>query len=469
MRGGRHPLPAMTSLPPGPSGPSIVNLARWVLQPFAMLEACAREYGDYFTVELPGMPRNVVFTDPAAVRDLFTASPEDAAVGEIAGILAPVMGARSVMLIDGKAHQRERRRMLPPFRGNCIRSYGTTIQHAARAMVDGWKLDASLDMLPALQRVTLDIIVRITLGDAPGMREVVARFLEAGTSPLATALLWATPRTRIDALVYRPVRERAFGAWLPWAHVVQAQDAMDELIHREIAARRRAPEQGATDLLSLLMAARDDEGQGMSDEELRDQIVTLLLAGHETTATTLAWTVAHLLEQPALWARTRERVRGLDLAAIVKDEWLEAVLQESMRLSPVALTVGRHLRAPMKLGRWDLPAGVNAIACVHLAQRRADLFDDPLRFSPDRFLAAADGEAVKTSPYRFFPFGGGARRCIGMGLAYFEMKIVLAEIVARTDLAPLQQLPPRPVRTGVTFAPEKGLPVHVRAHREVAA
>jgi cytochrome P450 len=181
----------------------------------------------------------------------------------------------------------------------------------------------------------------------------------------------------------------------------------------------------------------------------------------------LAWTIAHLLEHPALWARTRERVAGLDVAGIVKDEWLEAVLQESMRLSPVALTVGRHLRAPLKLGRWQLPAGVNAIACVHLAQRRADLFDDPLRFSPDRFFMQEGRE--KTSPYQFFPFGGGARRCIGMALAYFEMKLVLAEIVARTDLVPLQKLPPRPVRKSITFAPEKGLPVHVRAHHPIVA
>jgi cytochrome P450 len=266
--------------------------------------------------------------------------------------------------------------------------------------------------------------------------------------------------------VYRPVRERSFGALLPWAHVVRAQDAMDAMLRREIASRREAPREDAVDLLSVLMSARDDEGNAMTDEELRDQMVTLLLAGHETTATTLAWTVAHLLQYPDLWARTRARVRAMDVAARVKDEWLEAVLQESMRLSPVALTVGRHLRAPLRLGRWELPAGVNAIACVHLAQRRADLFEDPLTFSPDRFMGEGKN---KPNPYQFFPFGGGARRCLGMTLAYAEMKLVLAELVARAELEPACPLPPRPVRKGVTFAPEKGLPVHVRAHRENAS
>jgi cytochrome P450 len=453
-------------LPPGPRTPSFVNLARWVLRPFEMLDDCARRYGDYFTVRLPGMAPNVVFTDPAAVRDLFTAAPEDAVVGDIAGVLEPVMGARSVMLLDGAAHQRERRRMLPPFRGNCIKTYGATIRDASRAMVEGWSEGASFPLLPELHRVTLDIIVRITLGDGAGLPAIVSRFLAAGTSPLATAMLWFTPRARVDALVYRSSRARPFGAYLPWAEIVAAQDAMDAAIAREIDRRRRGDLAGGADLLSLLMTARDDDGRPMTDTELRDQIVTLLLAGHETTATTLAWTVAHLLANPAVWQRARSHVESLDgdLAATAASDLLDAILRESMRLSPVALTVGRHLRAPLRIGAWDLPAGVNAIACVHLAQRRADLYPDPLRFDPDRWT-----EAEKTSPYHFFPFGGGARRCLGMALAYYEMKLVLAEILRGADLAPVSRLFPRPVRTGVTFAPEKGLPIHVRAHRSIAA
>jgi cytochrome P450 len=410
------------------------------------------------------MPPNVVFTDPAAVRDLFTAPPDDAVVGEIAGVLEPIMGSRSVMLIDGEAHRRERRRMLPPFRGNCIRTYGAPIQDAARAMVDAWRPGEALEVLPAIHRAALEIIVRITLGahDGPRRRElceIVERFLVLGTSPLATAILWLVPKHRIDALVYRPVREGArLGPHAPWAAIVRAQDAMDRVLHEEIAARRAGGYEDADDLLSLLVRAKGDDGRAMSDVELRDQMVTLLLAGHETTATTLAWTIAHLLHEPGLWARTKGALpAAMDVATLTKDPWLDAVLRESMRLSPVALTVGRHLRAPMKIGRVTLPAGVNAIACAHLAQRRADLFPDPLRFSPDRWLGD------EGSPYCFFPFGGGSRRCLGMALAYFEMKIVLAEIVARADLAPLSGRFPRPVRKGVTFAPENGLRVHVRA------
>jgi cytochrome P450 len=308
--------------------------------------------------------------------------------------------------------------------------------------------------------------VRITLGPQRGARQrelvaIVERFLALGTSPLATAILWLTPKDRIDALVYRPVRTRnAIATRLPWAPIVEAQDAMDRLLFEEIAARRAGGWDDADDLLSLLVRARDDDGRAMTDAELRDQLVTLLLAGHETTATTLAWTLAHLLHTPGLWDRTRRALpASMDIASLTKDEWLDAVLRESMRLSPVALTVGRHLRAPMKIGRWDLPAGVNAIACAHLAQRSESAFPDPERFLPDRWLGA---DAARNA-YSFFPFGGGARRCLGMALAYFEMKIVLAEIVARADLAPLEPHPPRPVRKSITFAPEHGLRVRVRA------
>jgi cytochrome P450 len=330
-------------------------------------------------------------------------------------------------------------------------------------MVSGWRAGEELELLPTIHRAALDIIVRITLGPRAAwrgnaLRAIVERFLALGTSPLATAILWLTPQERIDALVYCPVRAGRLGARLPWARIVEAQDAMDRVLYEEIAARRAGGWDDADDLLSLLVRARDEDGRAMTDAELRDQMVTLLLAGHETTATTLAWTIAHLFHAPGLWKRTRDLLpASMDVASLTKDEWLDAVLRESMRLSPVALTVGRHLRAPMKIGRMHLPAGVNAIACAHLAQRRADLFPDPLRFLPERWRGADD------RAYAFFPFGGGARRCLGMALAYFEMKIVLAEIVARADLAPLTPRLPRPVRKGVTFAPEGGLRVLVRA------
>jgi cytochrome P450 family 110 len=458
-----------TTLPPGPRAPSVVNLARWVWRPFDLLEECQRRYGDAFTVSLPGMPPNVVFSDPDATRDLFTAPVDDVRVGEIAGVLAPILGRRSVMLIDGEAHRRERRRMLPPFRAHAVRTYGPAIQRAAREMVSSWRPGQRLEVMPAMQRVSLDLIVRITLAprDDARIAHVVERFLELGTSPLATAILWIVPGELTGRLIYEPVRRRAWGtrpfSRLPWAPIVDAQDAMDEVIYDEIAARRRGAYGGSEDLLTQLMAARDEDGSPMSDGELRDQVVTMLLAGHETTATTLSWTIGYLLEDPELWARLRERLaarandRGeLQIDELTEDPWLDAVLREAMRLSPVALTVGRHLRAPMKLGRWELPAGVNAFACAHLIQRRPDLFDEPESFRPERWIDA------KQNPYAFFPFGGGARRCLGMALAYYEMKIILAEILARADLERALPRAPRPVRKSVTFAPERGLPVVVR-------
>jgi cytochrome P450 family 110 len=452
-----------TSLPPGPSAPAVVNLARWVGRPFEYLEDCTARYGDYFTVHLPAMPPNVVFSDPVAVRDLFTAPVDEVTVAEIAGVLKPVMGARSVMMIDGEPHRRERRRMMPPFRGGSVRTYGPTISESARAMIDRWREGERIEVLRELHAVTLDIIVRITLGPRTEERrahlcEVVERFLEHGTSPLATAILTLTPQAHVERLFYTPVRSGgAFAGVLPWAHIVRAQEKMDEMIADEISLRRTTRlYDGADDLLSLLMTAKGEDGRPMSDACLRDQIVTLLLAGHETTANTLTWTVAHLLEAPEAFDRVRADLGGeIDLDRIDEDPFLDAILRESMRLSPVVPTVGRHLKTPRRIGRCELPAGVNAIACAYLVQRRADLFPEPTRFRPERWLE-------DVSPYHFFPFGGGARRCLGMALAYFEMKVVLAEIARAVDLD--REIPrlPRPVRKSVTFAPERGLPVRVR-------
>ncbi len=463
-------------LPPGPTHPPFVSLARWIARPLPMLEECERRYGDFFTVRLPKMPPNVVFTDPDAVRDLFTAPVDDVRVGEIAGVLRPVMGERSVMLLDGEAHRHQRRRMMPPFRPNAIATYGESIRAAATERIRGWKIGQPLDVLAEMQHITLDVILDITLAPRTverreTMKRVVERFLALGTSPLATLLLWVTPRDRVTNLVYRPARPIRIGSVslrpgivLPWAPIVEAQDALDAILYEEIAARRHDTSRCGDDLLSLLMSARDEDGQGMTDVELRDQMVTLLLAGHETTATTLAWTLAHLLENGAEWTRLSTRLAAmasarndLTIEDVVEEPLLDGVLRESMRLSPVAPTVGRHLRVPMKLGRVELPAGVNAIACVYLTQRRGDLFEQPLRFSPDRWVGQ------RTNPYQFFPFGGGARRCLGMALAYYEMKIILAEIALRVSLRSASVRPLRAVRKGVTFAPAGGLPAVVEA------
>lgn len=433
------------SLPPGPRTPSIVNLGRWVARPFDFLEECEQRYGDYFTVNLPGMPPNVVFSDPEAVRDLFTAPVDDARVQPIAGVLEPVMGEHSVMLLDAEPHQRQRRRMLPPFRGSALQSYEPSIRANARARFERYRAGQYINVLEEMQRLTLDVILDITLAprgesEREHMRRVVERFLAAGTSPLATSMLWLMPKPLVRPLVYQAARH--FKA-LPWAEVVATQDELDNLLYRAIASRRRG--NTGNDLLSLLLEARDDAGEGMTDREVRDQLVTLLLAGHETTATTLTWAIAHLLAAGE-WQALRSRMDDVEL---------EAVLNESMRLSPVSVTVGRHLTAPMKMGRIELPAYVNAIACVYLTQRRADIYRDPGSFLPARWIGQ------RKNAYAFFPFGGGARRCLGMSLAYLEMKVILGELLLHADLKSATSNPLHPVRKGVTFAPDAGLPAFV--------
>jgi cytochrome P450 len=458
----------MVPLPPGPTGPSLLRLARWIWSPIGLLEECEARFGNGFTVRLPGMPPNVVFSDPDAVKDLFTAAPDDVRLGEISKLLKPVMGENSVMLLDGARHLRERKLIQQPLHGERMRAYGELMRRAAREAVARWPITEPFSMLEEMHAVTLEIILNAIIGvrsiaDLAPMRDSVTTFLKLGTSPLATALLLATPQEHFDALVYETLDALegvGLGKVVPWRSLVLAQRRMDCMLHDEFAARRREADLGARqDVLSLLMSVRDDKGQAMTDQELRDEIVTLLLAGHETTATTLAWSIVHLLRSPRTLERLRSGLESLDPEAIDKDEYLDAVLRETMRLSPVALVVGRRLMAPMRLGRWDLPAGVNALACLYLTQRRADLWDRPREFLPERWIGA------KIDPYQFFPFGGGTRRCLGMAFAYYEMKMVLAEVVKGAHLRFADDKPIEIQRKSITFAPSRGLPVVVTSRR----
>jgi cytochrome P450 len=422
------------SLPPGPRAPRAFQTARWIARPAAFLNDAARRYGDMFTLKIANEGTWVFISEPDAVKQVFTGDPRLLHAGEANIVLLPVLGSHSVLLLDDAAHMAQRKLMLPPFHGERMRGYEETMTEVAVREIERWPAGEPLSAWPTMQAITLEVIMRTVFGvrDAPRL-ERLGRALQ-------TSLAWATePRRMAQLAVLGPRRIAERGT------LREALDPTDELIYEEIRSRRDAPDLAErTDVLSMLLQARHDDGSAMSDKELRDELMTLLVAGHETSATALAWALEALTRHPHALNRLRDEIDAGD------DSYLDAVVRETLRLRPVIALVLRRLMEPMEIGGRLLPAGVNVAPCIYLVHRRADVYDDPRAFRPERFLEQPPGT------YTWIPFGGGVRRCLGASFAQFEMKVVLRELVARLDMRAARPRPERRVRRAIVFAPERG-------------
>jgi cytochrome P450 len=450
-----NPAPEVmhTGLPPGPSMPGIVQAVHLWRRPLRFMDECTRRYGNSFTIRIPSLATDVFFSDPEAVREIFTADVDDARAGQANAVVEPLLGTRSLLLLDGARHLRERRLMLPPFHGERMQAYGEVMGAVTDREIDRCPIGRSFPIRTVMQRITLDVILRTVFGVDEGpllerLRDRLERMLAVGTNP--TILL--------------PWLQRDLGPWSPWGRLVRARREVRAILGTEIARRRNEAASG-DDVLSMLIAARDEGGQPLSDEDLTDQMVTLLFAGHETTATALAWAFHRVLQRPDVLAAIAAEHRHVVGTGPLRPEhvghleYLDAVVKETLRLDPIIPEVGRRLTRPMRIGGWELPAGVVAAPCIYLVHRRADRWPEPERFAPERFVGARPG------PYEFFPFGGGVRRCLGMAFALYEMKIVLSRVLSRTDLRVAPGYRARPVRRAVTLAPSRGMPVVMEARR----
>jgi cytochrome P450 len=423
---------APPALPPGPT-PRALAVARFVLQPTRFLEDCRRRYGGLFTLRLSAERTVVVTDDVEIVRQVFTGDPELLRAGEGNVILRPLLGARSVLTLDGPEHLRQRRLLLPPFHGERMRHYRETMREVAERQVQRWPVGSAFPAQPSMQAITLEVILRVVFGAEDERRlaqlaEPLRRVLDATASPVRLLLLQATSSER--------------GPRSPWGRFRALIEPADRAILEQIRERRSGPERD--DVLSLLLAARDEDGRPLTDAELRDELMTLLVAGHETTATALSWTLERITRDPTVLARlVEEQSDG-------GDEYLEAVIRETLRLRPVVPGVVRCLAEPMELGGRMLPAGVNIAPSIYLIHRRPDLYPDPESFRPERFLERTPGT------YEWIPFGGGVRRCLGASFALFEMKVVLSTILARAQLAATRKPAERVTRRSVTFTPSRG-------------
>jgi cytochrome P450 family 135 len=431
---------ATTSLPAGPPLPRFLQTLGFVFFPRPFIDACRRRYGDVVTFSTLFDSRFVMVFDPEAVKQVFRGPPERLRAGEANTPLGAVLGERSVLLLDGAEHLRQRRLMLPPFHGERMRDYETVMREAADRAIDAWPVGEPFALLPSMQSLTLDVIMSAVLGIDRGPRqEELKRRVRAMIEPVGS-------RLGLLAMILSGGRLAPTGL----RHFEERRRRVDELIYEEIAHRRAGSDlDRRKDVFSMLLLARDEDGRSMSDHELRDELVTLIVAGHETTATGLAWAFELLLRNRPVLERLRTSLEGGD------ESYLEAVVKETLRLRPVVPGIGRVVRGePYEVGGFLIPDGIEINPSITTIHRRPDCYPDPRAFRPERFLGAGAPDT-----YTWLPFGGGVRRCLGASFATFEMRVVIRRVLGRAHLTAAGRRPEKGKRQGVTIVPRRGVRV----------
>jgi cytochrome P450 len=431
---------AELSLPPGPRTPALMQTASWVYRPVEFMEANRRKFGPCFLARL-GPLRNVLFlSEPAYVKAVLTGSTDLLRTGDINGVFRPIIGSNSILVLDGPSHMEERKLLLPPFHGKSLAGFRSVMEEAAAREVDTWQVGERFAALPHMHSISTEVVLGAVLGvkdpsRQDALRELLPRFLELSQS----------------SAVFIPALRRVSGRRGSWGRLMRCIEQLDAELFDEIRRRRQeaaAGEEPGPDVLSLLVRARYEEGGEMPDEVIRDELITLLVAGHETTSGALAFAIEEVVRNPEVAASIRE-TEGPE-----RESYLDAVVSEALRIKPVLPIVGRKLTKPARLGAYVLPAGAVLMPSAYLLHREPGLYPHPGEFRPERFLDAAPGT------YTWIPFGGGTRRCVGASFALLQMKVVLGEIFSRLELrAPG---PPEPVRRrSVSLAPARGAEVLV--------
>ncbi len=439
------------ALPPSPRIPTFLQTLYWVRRPIQFMRELDAEFGDCFTVKLAQTGRVVCVSHPDTIRQVFAGDPKAFHAGEAARILEPLVGKHSLLVLDGATHLRQRKLMMPSFHGERMKAYTDAMRDITVAIMDRWPTGEAFRLQPHTQQITLDVILKTVFGvdEADRMQRLgdqLTRIIDIGTN--ARAIISVVP---------------LLGAGLRKRFAREVRKA-DEMIYEEIRHRREQNDHDQrSDVLSMMLGAKDDTGATMSDVELRDELITLLVAGHETTATSIAWTFERILSHRDVYDRLKDELARVVGDAPVTDEhvtqlkYLDATVKESLRLRPIIPMVARRIKVPMTVRGFSLPADVFVAPNIFLTPRRPDLYPDPDEFKPERFIDA------KPKPYTWLPFGGGVRRCLGMAFALYEMKVVIATILARAELHLASGSSDRMARRGITFSPSDGSRVIIRA------
>jgi len=437
---------ASTALPPGPRLPQWVQLIVFMRYWAQFVTACRRRYGKVFTIRAAMAPPMVYVSDPAEIKKVFAGDPSIFHAGEANAMLGGLLGDTSVLVIDDDVHRERRRLMLPPFHRDAVARQAGLMAEIAATNIAGWSVGRPFAVVPKMSEITLEVILRTVIGASDparlaALRAVMPKLLNVG--------LWAS------FAIARPELQRR----RLWRALRDRMQEADRLLYAEIAERRADPNLAErTDVLAMLVRATDEDGRILSDRELRDQLMTLLVAGHDTTATALSWAFERLTRHPAILDKA---VRAADAQDPAGDEYLDAVTKETLRIRPVVFDVGRVLRKPVELAGYRLPAGVMVVPGIGLVHSNSEVYPDAERFDPYRMVGAT------LSPTTWFPFGGGNRRCLGATFAMVEMRVVLREILRRVELATTTAPGERQRVKHVILVPRGGGRIRVRAARQV--
>jgi cytochrome P450 len=444
---GAESIDGRMGLPPGPRSPGFVHTLNWVRRPLPFLDRCRARYGDVFTIKIIASGNWVLLCDQQDIKRLFTGDTDVLRAGEGNRVLRPVIGFNSTFLKDGAEHLRQRKLLLPPFHGERMQRYGEIMVEATRRDLAQWPVGEPFALWPRMRNITLEVIMRAVFGVTDPerfarMHAVLQRMLD-----------WTGNARTLARLVYRPVEEsernRRFRA---------VMDPVNEAVFEEIRLRRAEPDLSEReDILSMLLQARYEDGSAIGDEALRDELKTLLVAGHDTTATALSWAFECLLRNEDKLTRLREELQD------GSEEYLDAVVKEALRLHPVIPVALRRLAGPMEFGGYTIPPGTMVLPCIHLVQHDESIYPEPHSFRPERFLAQPAGT------YTWIPFGGGVRRCVGAPFSQFEIKKVIETIVTEVDLRAAGSRPEKVARRSITLTPKHGTRAVMTGRRRNAA
>lgn len=429
---------------------SLQQRLQWIAKPDRYMNMAMQQAPDMFVADISGEDGYVFVNHPEGMRRMITDRRQKFFAGSKDNqILQPIVGENSLILIEGDRHKKRRKLLLPPFHGERMHSYGKLICDLTHDIISRLKPNQPFVARQVSQTISLQVILEAVYGlqDREQSQELQQRI---------TSLTNIFESTLTSALLFFPWLQKDLGAWSPWGNLVRQQKAIDEVIYQELATRRTQDNSDRQDILSLMMSARDEDGEALKDVELRDELMTLMFAGHETTATAIAWSLYWSHRQPEIKTKLRAEIASLgsdpDPMAIAKLPYLDAVCKETLRIYPVGmLTFPRVVQEPVELIGYQLEPGQVVMGCIYLLHQREDVYPEPHQFKPERFLE------TEFSSYEFFPFGGGKRRCIGEALAKLEMKLVLATIIANYNLELTSNKPETPARRGVTLAPRTGV------------
>ncbi|OUL34671.1 cytochrome P450 [Nostoc sp. 106C] len=439
----------LSQLPNSITSPSWWQLINWIADPIGFQHRYSQKYGDIFSMHLSGIGSYVIIGNPQAIQEIFNQDSQFD-IGRGNELAKPLLGQHSLMLMDGDRHRRERKLLMPPFHGERLQTYAKQICLITEQIASQWQIGQPFIVRSAMQKVSLEVILQIVFGLSEGERYQQLK-------PLLTAWLDMTDSPLRSSMLFFQFLQQDWGNWTPWGRMKQRQRQIYDLLQAEITEKRtKQDEQRGGDVLSLMMAARDENGQAMSDEELRDELLTILFAGHETTATTLAWAFYQIHQHPDILEKLQHELDSLgdspNPMEFAQLPYLTAVTQETLRMYPVIPGLfPRITKSPMKIGGYEFDTETTLMPSIYLVHYREDLYPNAEQFKPERFL----GQHYSASEY--LPFGGGSRRCLGFALAQLEMKLVLATVLSKYQLSLAENKPVKVQRRGFTLSPTGGV------------